>query len=362
MKYNAIGKKRYKERKSLKHRFSVILAKIKSRKGRKGGLRTVKRLPGKSIFRSLFLLFLILGSIFLLTILIKYVSNLRTDVLSGNGVSKEKVVGFDEVPEFPSSSFIFKGNLENDDVKRFLSGGQSIYRLEPGNSFDDVIEYYSKTLPDNGWEHVLSVPLESEEQKYGEYWVKGDVGLRIYSKLNDIWYQTLSVNDAKTGLAAQVKQEVEFQLLLSEDAKQDLRPDFPWILSFSNDYIATYNGTDVGELQSVVFQRLGSNKTVRIDPLGYKGAFSYDRFLENELKKVNKKEKSSWMILNTVVTVVSGQEALFAKIVDGGKFAEAYIVGNPRNTIVYIFRSSDEGDPFLKYIVERIQPAKTSLN
>ncbi|KKR06080.1 MAG: hypothetical protein UT34_C0001G0120 [candidate division WS6 bacterium GW2011_GWF2_39_15] len=362
MKFKELDKRKIKERKSLQRK---VLSFFKRRKTKYTEV-TRGRLYKKMFGRSFIKIFLILtfGAlvVIVLFLLINYVSNLRRNILDGTDVSLTNVVGFAEIPEYPNSVFIFKDKLNNDDVKRFLSTGQAVYRLEPGHTIEDVNNYYKEHLPKAGWKEVLSVPLESEEQKFGEYWVKGTIGVRIYSKLNDIWYQSITQEQASTGLSDEVKKEVELQLLLSESDMQDLRPDFPWKLSFSSDYIATYGATDIGELIKVSFKKLGSNKSVTIEPLGYMGAISYDAFLEKGLKKFNKAHKTKWQVSNTTVTVVAGQEALSGKLFSGNVQTEAYIVGNPRDTVVYMFIADQESDPFLKYIIEKVEPAKSTLN
>ncbi len=361
MKYTISKKTNVKRKESIIQRVKRKFTK-KDSKYKKSAAR---RLRGDNYMAKLlqFVVIILIIPLFasVIYLIFNYVTSLRQSINSDTVSTGVNVIGFDSIPEYPKSKYIFKDNLDNDDVKKFLSSGQAIYRLDPKTTFDDVIEYYSIELPKNGWEYVLTVPLESEEQKYGEYWIKGELGVRIYSKLNDIWYQTITVSDARTGLEAQVKKEVELQLLLTENNNEDLRPDFPWVLSYSSDYLATYSSTDLGELQAVKFQRIGSNKSVRIIPLGYMGAFTYDRFLENALKDINKKEKVTWSIINTVVTAIAGQEAISGKITNNGAVADAYIVGNPRNNVVYLLISSEESDPFLKFIVERIEPAGTSL-
>lgn len=343
---------------SLKRRWTS-----KSRSGRNKSLRG-RRKGGRLAVLSRVSILIIIAIVFTYIAYLSFifVVELRKSTQDDFELTGKMVVGFGGIPEFPSSTFIFKDSIDNDEIKKFLTSGQSVYRLAPKVSFDEVVEFYNEQLPLLGWERVLSVPLESDEQKHGDYWIKGGLGVRIYSRLNDIWYQTVTEKDAREGLSAQVKKEVELQLLLSEDSKQDLRPDFPWVMSFSSEYLTTYSATDIGELQMVSFQKMGSNSKVVIEPLGYIGAFSYDRFLENALKKINRSEDSSWAILNTLVTVVSGQEAISGTIIDGGDEADVVVLGNPRNNVVYLIRSTDKDNPFMSYVIERLEPAGTSLH
>jgi len=324
--------------------------------------RFLKRKYTRIVFNYLTVIFLITILGYVAYISIKYVVNLRESKHSAGSDEyiKGYVLGFSAIPEYPGSEFIFSDSMDDSHVREFLSKGNSVYRLPPNTTFDKVSDFYIKELKKTDWEHVLSVPLESEERKYGEYWVMDSKAIRIYSRLDDIWYESVSVKEAKSGLEDTVKAETELKLLLLTTESYDLLPDFPWILKIPSDYLVSYGGTDIGEFQSVKIKKIGSNRAITIEPLGYVGAFSYDSFLENYLKNLNSREKTDWRILNTSVTTVGNLESIVAVITDDGLNAEAYVVGNPRNDVVYIFRSTIDNDPFLKYIVDRIEPAKSS--
>ena len=105
--------------------------------------------------------------------------------------------------------------MDDPVVKDFLSRGNSAYKLPENTTIEDIESYYMDTLKDLEWEFVQSVPLGTPDRKYGQYWINGDKGLRIYSKYNDIWYESISVEDARSALANLVKEEIEREMLMA---------------------------------------------------------------------------------------------------------------------------------------------------
>ena len=86
--------------------------------------------------------------------------------------------------------------------------------------------------------------------KSGEYWVKNEKGLRIYSKFNDIWYELITPEQANAGLRDRVEKEVERDLLLASEDSQDLLPDFEWLLEVPKEYVISYRASGYGSLRA----------------------------------------------------------------------------------------------------------------
>jgi hypothetical protein len=107
-------------------------------------------------------------------------------------------------------------------------------------------------------------PIGTEDKRYGEYWTKGDEGLRIYVKETSIWYELISVTDAQTGLSAEVAEEIERELLLASSETQDLLPDFSWVLDVPKEYLITYSSTDIEDYRAVSFKKIGTNTVYRL--------------------------------------------------------------------------------------------------
>lgn len=323
--------------------------------------KVVKR---KFLRSALLIILIVLGVALLITagyFSINYAIGLRADTGSESVLAERSfVMGFDDVPSFPGSQFIFESYSNNETVRQFLSNGNSVYRLPPSASIDEISAFYSAELPKNGWELVNSVPLESEEMMPGDYWVKEEKGVRIYSKFNDIWYESVSLKQANNGLKDEVKKETERKLLLLSSEFSDLLPDFPWRLKVPSDFLASYSGTELTDLQSVSFKQIGHSNIVVLEPIGYMGAMPYDSFLDSYLSKKNKEEKTGWKVINSVVTTVSSQEAIKATITDGEKIGQSIVVGNPRNSVAYTLTTYEEEDPFFDYVIENLVPAKSS--
>lgn len=355
-------------KKSNRNRSSTPVSKVSGGFSKKTSppARFQSKLKRKRLFdrvgRILILLFLLGIVASALYFGIRYVIEIRQDTYGDEILIKAGyVVGFDDVPAYPGAVFIFEKYKDDEVVRSFLSDGNSVYRLPPNTISSDVLDYYKKEMSSQGWEHINSVPFSSEEMMPGEYWIKEDRGVRIYSKLNDIWYESVSIKQANEGLSDIVKKEIERKLLLSTNEYQDLLPDFPWRLKVPNEYLPAYKGTELSDLQAIDFRRVGTSSTTTLAPIGYIGGLPYDSFLDEFLKKYNQENESNWGVVNSFVSQINGgYEAVRASLQSSKGSGEAVVVGNPRNSVVYVIFSEISDDPFLAYILENIEPANSS--
>ncbi|MDD4382140.1 MAG: hypothetical protein PHE21_02230 [Candidatus Dojkabacteria bacterium] len=284
---------------------------------------------------------------------IKFVNNIRSSD-NEDVYSVGSVLGLTDIPVYQYSIFIFENSLDQPSVSKFLSEGNSAYRLLANKKIDDVFKYYKEKLPPLGWENILNVPLGSEEQKYGQYWIKEDKGLRIYSKFNDIWYESVTKEDAQTGLAELVKKETERNLLLIDTDAQDLLPDFPWIIKIPKDYIISYSTGTFENFSSVIFKKLGTNESTSIIPVGKRGDKALDYFLYDYIKILNKDGKK-WVVKNTFVSNTNIGAGLKGTIGNNDEIHDVAVLHNTYNSVVYIVDCNVVKNPFFTYIIENIQ-------
>lgn len=323
--------------------------------------RKISKFRNTSKFKSL--IYVVLGLIgvalvfYLISVAYTYVVALRS---SDDTKHVETVYGFD-IPSYPGSEFVFKETLSEESVKRFISAGNSVYRLPRGSEISSVFEYYNKGLVDLGWTYIGFVDLASEEKMYGQYWVKGEKGLRIYSRLNDIWYQNITKGEAENGLSDVVRKETARKLLLLTTEKIDLLPDFPWRLSYPTEYTTKYYASSVASLQSVSFQKIGSNNIIYLEPVGYLGGNSFDAYMDKGLKNINKMRKERWQVINSVELTVKGNSIVRADIVNSKKQGYSVAINNSGNNVVYILTTLDYKDPFFDYILNNIKAVITQL-
>lgn len=302
-------------------------------------------------FLTLLLVSLIIGFVFYNAY--KFIVNIRQKDSSS---IVENVYGFD-IPSYPNSEFIFSNNLDDPVVAQFLSLGNSVYRLPKDTDIDDVFEYYKTELSKLGWTHQLSVPINSEERMYGEYYVKEGKGLRIYSRLNDVWYQSVSVVEASNGLEDQVKKETARKLLLLTTEKTELLPDYPWRLSYPTEYQTKYYNSLVSSFQGVRFQKIGSNVITYLEPVGYFGAISLDDYLIKYLDNYNKKYQKKWVLTNSILVQFNNHDAIKGTITDGKKTSTIYSIHNTGNNLVYVITSFEDKEPFSEYIFNNLKPS-----
>jgi hypothetical protein len=296
---------------------------------------------------------LVIGGLFYLAL--KYVLFLRENAYGEDEYVVTNVLGFEELPSYYNSEFLFLHSMEDSVVKEFLSSGNSAYTLPPGTTTEELEEYYMETLKPLGWEFVQSVTKGTGDKKYGQYWIKDGKGLRIYSKYNDVWYETITQEDARSALASVVQEEIEREMLMATSEKQDLLPDYPWEIQIPKEYMIKYSPTDMDELRAVSFQRMGSNEIVEIFPVGYWRSKELDYMLEDYCN-IKSSEENTYGVINSIPITFQDNLGLKSTITSQEESLVAYTIPNTFNTVVYVISSNEESSPLLQYIIENIKP------
>jgi hypothetical protein len=264
------------------------------------------------------------------------------------------VLGLEEIPVYKDTVFLYANDLTNQSVKDMLAEGQSAYISEDNINFDDVKEHYKVELNKIGWEEVLDVPIGAEDKKYGIYWIKEDKGLRIYSKFNDIWYEYVTPEEARTGLSNRVSEEIEIDMLLAGSDYQDLLPDYPWQIKIPKDYLIRYEISEFEELRAVSFQKIATGQYITIYPVGYWGSKPLDFQLE-DYTEILSQGSEEWNIVNTTVSSWRGNPSLEGTISSSQGEMKILILKNDRNKVTYILSVDDNSDPLYNYVIENIK-------
>lgn len=270
------------------------------------------------------------------------------------------VMGLENIPAYPESTFIFQNSLEQDSVKNFISNGDSAYRLPNNTNIEEAFTFYTEQLPNLGWQFVLMVSMESPDKEYGQYWTKDNVGLRIYSKFNDIWYESLTLSEAQSGLAERVKQETDMNLLLTDDESQDLLPDFPWVLKIPKEYLISYKSSAYNSsLQQVSFSKMGSEEKLNLVPADKVGNRALDYALNDYVTTLNGETGERWGVINTYVISTNMGTGIRGTISTNAEDREVAVIQDSYNNTVYVLDSNVMHNPFFDYILENIKPQDT---
>lgn len=349
-----------------------ILPKITKKEKNKYNLPLSKRL-----FRSSYLKYPLYAFIGVaIALLLAYSAYLGTMWVINTRASKnqtynstKEVLGFSNVPEYPGSVYVFLPEEETDSVREFLSSGRSIYRLDWNSNIEDVFDFYKVELPKKGWEQVKSVERTNNEMMYGDYYVKKDenIGIRIFDRVNDIWYEKLTPEDAKSGLSERVKKDAERELIIASDEGTDLLPDYPFSLKVPREYIAKYFATDQGTIKGVQFVRLASNKEYILEPVLPLDAGYDDLFLEEYVKRVNFRlsqgnEKHKWEIINSKYAEIGGRSFLEANVRSEKGEGLIYILNDPNTKYAFAFFQPHDDTTFSQYLLRNIESKKTSYS
>ena len=337
------------------------------RKSKKFGLKKNKnksynRRRKKVNFLHLF--FYILTPLLLISLL--YISVISVVRIRGRGneeiLELQYVVGIEDVPTYPNSEFIFANNIDEISVANFISSGNSAYRLPLNSNINSVYRYYEKNLPEYGWEHVLSVSVGTEDMRSGEYWIKGERGLRIYSKFNDVWYELITPVQAFTGLADRVEREIARDLLLRSEDPQDLLPDYEWLLEVPREYVISYSTSNFENLRAVEFRLLGSDERIIVTPIGNMGEV-LDNYLSQYINILNENnQEHNWTITNTIITYTGYGRALKGTISSGSVVHDVAVIPNTYNSVIYVVRANRLDDPFFDYVFSNLTPQGLDLD
>ncbi len=301
----------------------------------------------------LFLIVLLLGFLYLAFI---FVTRMR-QTTSISDMKTENVVGIGDIPSYPNSLFIFKDQMKDEVVARFVSKGNSAYRLPVGTKISDVYEYYNEKLPDLGWTFSISVPIGLETMKNGEYWIKEDKGLRIFSKFNDVWYESISVKDAQEGLAERVKQETERDLLLAKEDLQDLLPDFPWILQVPREYVISYSASQYEDHRQMLLRKLGGEEKIQLIPIDTYNGQALDYFLHKYIEQVNSNnEESKCSITRTELAYTEFTKGIKGKITCSDGIHDIGVLVEPNRGIGYVLDGHPENNPYFETVFSNLQP------
>ena len=266
----------------------------------------------------------------------------------------QTVLGLEDIPIYPNTTFLYQQDISNQSLENLLAKGQSAYIINDKSNFKNVKEFYANQLTSRGWNLVLDVEIGAEDKRYGQYWIKEDKGLRIYSKYNDIWYETITPEEAENGLSNRVSEEIEIDMLLAGSDYQDLLPDYPWEIKIPKDYLIRYEVSEFEELRAVNFQRITTGRNITIYPIGYWGAKALDYQLE-DYTDILSQGSEQWDIINTAVTTWMGNTSLNGKIASATNEREILMLKNDRNKVTYVLSTQDSSDPLYEYIIENIK-------
>lgn len=319
--------------------------------------KSVKRRSRDSSYIGKFFLvvLLIVIGIALLYISVKFILNTR-NIGNEKDVKQEYVVGLEEIPVYPESEFIFKDSMSETSVANFIGTGNSAYRLPTSVDVDDIFAFYKDTLPNLGWNHVQSVEVGSEEMVDGEYWVNSQMGLRIYSKFRDIWYESITTEEAITGLRSRIERRIERDLLLTDKEFEDLLPDYPWVLKIPKQQLIAYSLSSFENLRTLQLREIGFDRTITITPVGNSNSAVYDTYLHEYAKDLGGSTDQEWVITNTILISTTNGAGLRGTLTSGSSNREVVVMNNSYNNVVYVFDSNSLENEFFNYVIENIQP------
>lgn len=289
--------------------------------------------------------------------------------------SEGDVVGIPGVPAYPESEFMYIEDINEDVVQEFLSQGQSAYVLGPTVEWENVVLFYEEKLTELGWAHLLSIGPRDENRKAGEYWEyivykvneKGEetekvdedrsFGLRYYEKINGIWYEVLTREEARTGLSEEVARDNEIELLLSLGSMKELPKSFPWKLSYPEIWEAEIRESLLIEAPLAEFASVEGEGVVTVEPIAFDTGKTLKAVSESFLEEVNSRraEGDVFDIDSTENVKVDKQIARRVVLDSSGGRGFLCVVIHPDNGIVYAVTAFGGEEAFFDYVLSNLE-------
>ncbi len=279
--------------------------------------------------------------------IILFVGNIRGGTTTKD-ISNEQnfVEGFKDVPIFPNSEFIYEKTKEEPIVQTMLSKGISAYRFPRGIRTNEIYEYYEHKLEEYEWKYILTQTTNSDEKLFGQYWYKKNKGLRIYIVNNDIWYEKISMEEAKNALKERREQEIKRANIFKSSEEQLLLPHYPWDLKIPSEYIIKYSESDVEDLEKIVIQK--DNLKYFIEPLEKDIGDNFDDYLEQL------KDNKDWEITQRQNRVINKRESYYFHYKTKTEIGEGYLIQNNINYLIYAVFTNTIDDDFFEYVMYNI--------
>ncbi len=282
------------------------------------------------------------------------------------------VIGFSGIPAFPGATFMYETHIKEARIQNFLASGKSAYVLPDNAAWEDAVAFYTEQLQALGWQHVLSVDFVDDTKEFGEYWVKGTdantstVGLRIYTKMDDLWYERITAADARTGLATEVAKEKEIELMTTMSSASELPESFPWSLKYPSLWRVEIKKSTLMEIEEADFLNVDTQGKLSIVPIDFVSMEDINEIGPRYIEQVNgfREQSSQLQVASKENVTIAGQSAvkyILEKASDDTiTTSESSIIGylcvipNPKNQVVYAIATYDEELAMYNFVLQNI--------
>lgn len=183
-----------------------------------------------------------------------------------------------DIPLFPGATFAL-GAITNPEtaqsfsesdrqaVYQFLSNNQSIYLLSVDQTFTQAVDFYKEELASRGWQFITEVPPGDIGRLPGAYWTDSanKRGLRIYTLAGDLWYETVTVEEAEQGLASRVGDLQARQIEARSLTGGRVHSRVGWLFNYPSDWEAINAQNAFFGVATVSFKHKQSNTIISLD-------------------------------------------------------------------------------------------------
>ena len=273
--------------------------------------------------------------------------------------STEYVYGLSfDLPAYPGSTFAFPHYKDSKEVEKLKAYNMSCYTLPIGDDFSRATKFYQTTFENMGWTFVGESPISEITQEPGLYFYseKEALGIRIYSVASDIWYEVITVNDAKQMLANRKLQKQKLIHTIQSLHGEELPDKYRFSLTYSYEYrIQNINTRDFA-VDGFSIEK--ENNKISVIPYRWRSAITPDDALEEYSTNLLETEFiGSDTIRHFPISEMTYNEiAYYIKLImlDDKSFRIASCV-DPKDRIIYIIDGSESDEILFDYLIENMK-------
>lgn len=305
-------------------------------------------------------LFGLLGIIILLIIVLVQVVNSLSFPIKRSSHKVENVYGLSyKIPTYPGSKFAFPNHKETAEVEKLISYDMSCYVLPSRENFTKVSKYYIEVMKELNWEFVGESSLADLEKEHGLYFYSDELktGLRIYTLAQDIWYETISIDDAKSMLADRREKKKKLIHTIQSLHGEELPDSYRFSIRYSYEYrVQNINAPD---FPVSGFSLEKSDNRISVIPYRWQASITIENALENyindHISNISTPEIQSIRLLPTDV-VKNNEITYYIKmlVLDENSYRIAAFA-DENDRIIYIIDGSKCDTILFDYLIENLK-------
>lgn len=265
----------------------------------------------------------------------------------------EFVIGINvDVPIYPGSIFAFDDKMTDPVVQEMFADSMSCYVLPDNQTFEEIKEEYSEILLQYGWSMIGEAGYNSDDKENGLYFINADnsIGLRIYTVSNDVWYEKISVEEAKSMLKYRRELKAKIKNMI-QSLQGDTVPE-KYGIDLRYSFIYEIKNVAVADMYYGGFSLESSDERITVAPFRWKSNIKLEEAIPLYLSEFMAGKSETYTISETHTETLNSIDFTISTVMIGEKsFYVASFLHTGRN-IIYIVSGLECGNVLFRYVIE----------